>query len=251
MSFKSGFPQLLFWDIVWPWAKCHPNWMSFGHFGNKTHTLRQSNIAGWKMGAPHWVDVFPIKNMGIFQPAMWSFTRPGIWNCHPNFDPIISRHKTRNLHSYFGALEWALDVSNGFIYHPNDGKHTTGSNTGYNHSRSRILKGLQVGLSGKCWDGGPLIIIIYTLLVGIYWGPISPLKGLRGRLKQLGYHHFAYENPSVMLRDKIHNSFQSESLNPKKPFIYHCQNLPFLIWSLVLWVHDFFWGGVLGRLVIF
>ncbi len=28
-------------------------------------TLQQSNIAGWKMGAPYWVDVFPIENRDI------------------------------------------------------------------------------------------------------------------------------------------------------------------------------------------
>ncbi len=28
------------------------------------YTPGSSNIAGWKMGAPKWVDVFPIKNVG-------------------------------------------------------------------------------------------------------------------------------------------------------------------------------------------
>ena len=31
-------------------------------------------IAGWKMGAPDWVDVFPIEDGDVI-PAMWSFTR--------------------------------------------------------------------------------------------------------------------------------------------------------------------------------
>ncbi len=36
-----------------------------------TYTPGSSNIAGWKMGAPDWVDVFPSLKMGMsFQPAM-------------------------------------------------------------------------------------------------------------------------------------------------------------------------------------
>ena len=33
-------------------------------------------LAGWKMGAPDWVDVFPVKNGDVIPAiAMWSFTR--------------------------------------------------------------------------------------------------------------------------------------------------------------------------------
>ena len=40
------------------------------------YTPGSSKIAGWKMGAPEWVDVFPIKNGDVIPAiAMWSFTR--------------------------------------------------------------------------------------------------------------------------------------------------------------------------------
>ena len=69
------------WDDVWILAVaqaarvwwCQWNKKSW----NKIHTPGSSNIADtWKMGAPDWVDVFPIKiYIYIFQPAMWSSTR--------------------------------------------------------------------------------------------------------------------------------------------------------------------------------
>ena len=49
---KSGFPKIL------------------------TYDPGSTNIAGWKMGAPDWVDVWILLKKGMsFQPAMWSFTR--------------------------------------------------------------------------------------------------------------------------------------------------------------------------------
>ena len=35
---------------------------------------QRSHSCSWKMGAPDWVDIFPIVLWGMFQPAMWSFT---------------------------------------------------------------------------------------------------------------------------------------------------------------------------------
>ena len=45
-----------------------------GILGGTTQTI--SNIAGWKMGAPDWVDVFPIKNGDI--PASYVSLPEGI-----------------------------------------------------------------------------------------------------------------------------------------------------------------------------
>ena len=63
------------------YSSSSPSQVSF--WVNYIYTPGSSNIAGWKMGAPDWVDVFPIKKMGNI-PAIAMFA-----SFYPNPDALI------------------------------------------------------------------------------------------------------------------------------------------------------------------
>ncbi len=71
---------------------------------------------------PNWVDVFPIKHGDIpasyvivYQSVSKTAIQILILSCLAMSSFKALQQQDRNLYSYFGALEWALDVSNGFI----------------------------------------------------------------------------------------------------------------------------------------
>ena len=94
-SSPSNSPPSIFWD-----------------------TLPETNIAGWKMGAPDWVDVIPSLNMVISQQSLcdretqrvvfwelfqasWENANPGIW-LYSNFHIATSAE----VHGGRGAQGW-------------------------------------------------------------------------------------------------------------------------------------------------